>query len=271
MCSTWSASSSSTPPQAEVGRRTGELCQLCWDCLAFEETIDEAGQPRSSPMLVHDMPKVGVRGYRLPVGQAVVAVVRAQQARVQARYPNTATSLLALFPSVVRNARGTKAFSTSQFGQNFRSWVDSLAELAGPGGEAYDRSGITMYSFRHCYAQRHADAGAPVEVLAVCTRRLWDISLLEDVHPAAHRGTCRPEHEGGARGGDGATECVIAKRTMSSQFHALVPALSGLGEHVGRSFAAHQDGVARNCNGFEDLCPEGSEVLRLRRRLPAPG
>ena len=24
-----------------------------------------------------------------------------------------------------------------------------------------------MYSFRHCYAQRHADAGAPVEVLAV--------------------------------------------------------------------------------------------------------
>ncbi len=99
MCSTWSASSSSTPPQAEVGRRTGELCQLCWDCLAFEETIDEAGQPRSSPMLVHDMPKVGVRGYRLPVGQAVVAVVRAQQARVQARYPSTPTSLLALFPS----------------------------------------------------------------------------------------------------------------------------------------------------------------------------
>jgi hypothetical protein len=24
-----------------------------------------------------------------------------------------------------------------------------------------------MYSFRHCYAQRHADAGAPVEVLAI--------------------------------------------------------------------------------------------------------
>lgn len=153
--------------QAEVGRRTGELCQLRWECLAFEETLDEAGQLRSSPVLVHDMPKVGVRGYRLPVSQTVVEVVRAQQARVQARYPNTATSLLALFPSVVRNARGTKAFSTSQFGQNFRSWVDSLAELAGPGGEAYDRSGITMYSFRHCYAQRHADAGTPVEVLAI--------------------------------------------------------------------------------------------------------
>jgi len=153
--------------QAEVGRRTGELCQLRWDCLSFEETIDEAGQPRSSPVLVHDMPKVGVRGYRLPVGQAVVEVVRAQQARVQARYPSTPTSLLALFPSVVKNPRGTKPIITSSFGQNFRSWADSLAELAGPGGEPYDRSGISMYSFRHCYAQRHADAGTPVEVLAV--------------------------------------------------------------------------------------------------------
>ncbi|MDA8301836.1 MAG: tyrosine-type recombinase/integrase [Actinomycetota bacterium] len=152
--------------QAEVGRRTGELCQLRWDCLCFGEVLDELGQARPSPVLVHDMPKVGAKGHRLPVGEAVVEVVRAQQERVKKRYPGTPTSLLALFPSVVRNPRGTKSFSANAFAANFRTWVDSLPELLGPGGEPFYRSGITVYSFRHCFAQRHADAGTPVEVLA---------------------------------------------------------------------------------------------------------
>jgi hypothetical protein len=47
-----------------------------------------------------------------------------------------------------------------------RSWLAALARLLGPGDEPYDRSTITPYSFRHTYAQRHADAGTPVEVLA---------------------------------------------------------------------------------------------------------
>ncbi len=51
-------------------------------------------------------------------------------------------------------------------GNHFRTWVDGLAELLGPGGEVYDRSDITVYSFRHTYAQAHADGGTPVEVLA---------------------------------------------------------------------------------------------------------
>jgi Phage integrase family len=77
-----------------------------------------------------------------------------------------ACDILALFPSVVRNPRGTKSFSAKAFAANFRTWVESLPKLLGPGGEPFDRSGITVYSFRHCYAQRHADAGTPVEVLA---------------------------------------------------------------------------------------------------------
>lgn len=53
--------------QAAVGRRTGELCGLRHDCLAFDEILDEAGQLRPAPVLVHDMPKVNIRGYRLPI------------------------------------------------------------------------------------------------------------------------------------------------------------------------------------------------------------
>jgi hypothetical protein len=53
--------------QARVGRRPGELCRLAWDCLTTEEVLDEDGQSRAAPVLVHDMPKVGVRGLRLPI------------------------------------------------------------------------------------------------------------------------------------------------------------------------------------------------------------
>jgi integrase len=148
--------------QAQVGRRTGELCQLSWDCLSFDEVLDERGQIRSAPVQVHDMPKVFLQRYRLPIDQDAAEIIGAQQARVQERFPHTDTSLLALFPMVVKNSRGTKACSADLFGSHFRTWIDSLASLVGPGGEPYDRSELTVYSFRHTYAQRHADGVDPV-------------------------------------------------------------------------------------------------------------
>ena len=153
--------------QAEAGRRTGELCHLRWDCLAFDEVVDEAGQVRAAPVLVHDMPKVGVRGYHLPVGEDAAEVVRAQQARVKARFPATPTSQLALFPASQKNPRGVKPCHQATFAKWFRTWVDSLPRLLGPDGEPYDRTDLTPYSFRHSYAQRHADNGTPIEVLAI--------------------------------------------------------------------------------------------------------
>ncbi len=152
--------------EAEVGRRTGELCGLRFDCLAFDEVLDEAGRARPAPVLVHDMPKVGVRGYHLPISDGAAGIIRVQQAQVQGRYPDTPTPKLALFPAVVMNPRGTKACSVDYFGRVFRTWVDSLSELVGPGGEPYQRSAVITYSWRHCYAQRHADTGTPIEVLA---------------------------------------------------------------------------------------------------------
>lgn len=152
--------------QARVGRRTGELCGLGFECLAFEEIIGEAGQLRAAPVLIHDMPKVGVRGYRLPVDDETAEIIRAQQARVAARYPGAPTSALALFPGVMMNPRGTRACNVTTLEAHFRAWVDSLAELHGPGGESYDRSDVVIYSFRHSFAQRHADSGTPIEVLA---------------------------------------------------------------------------------------------------------
>lgn len=152
--------------EAEVGRRTGELCGLRWGCLAFDEVLDETGRTRPAPVLVHDMPKVGIRGYHLPISEQAAGTIRAQQARVRDRYPHTPAAQLALFPAPVMNPRGTKACSVDFFGKLFRVWVDSLPELVGPGGEPYQRSAVVIYSWRHCYAQRHADQGTPIEVLA---------------------------------------------------------------------------------------------------------
>ena len=152
--------------QARVGRRTAELCGLRWDCLRVEETLDENGSVRPAPVLVHDMPKVAVRRFRLPIDSHTAAIVGAQQARVRDRYPATPTSQLMLFPALARNPRGVKPFNRTTFAERLRVWVHELPRLAGPDGGDYDRTTITTYSFRHTYAQRHADAGTPVEVLA---------------------------------------------------------------------------------------------------------
>jgi integrase len=152
--------------QAWVGRRTGELCSLRFDCLAFDEVIDEAGRARPAPVLVHDMPKVGIRNYRLPIDQCAAGIICAQQARVRLRYPDSSTSQLALFPAVFKNPRGVKPVTTDFLVGHMHGWVTSLSELLGPGGKPYDRSEITPYSLRHSYAQRHVDNGTPIEVLA---------------------------------------------------------------------------------------------------------
>ena len=152
--------------QAWVGRRTGELCRLSWGCLVTEEVLDETGQVATAPVLVHDMPKVGVRGYRLPIDEDAAGIIQAQQARVRRRYPDTPDARLVLFPALVRNPRGVKPFNPITLADRLRTWVADLPRLIGPGGGEYERAGICPYSFRHTYAQRLADNGTPVEVLA---------------------------------------------------------------------------------------------------------
>lgn len=152
--------------QARIGRRTAELCGLRWDCLHAEEVLDEAGGIRPAPVLMHDMPKVAVRRFRLPIDSQAAGIVRVQQTRVRERHPDTPSAQLMLFPAVTRNPRGVKPFNRVTFAERLRVWVQQLTHLVGPDGRGYDRSAITPYSFRHTYAQRHADGGTPVEVLA---------------------------------------------------------------------------------------------------------
>ena len=59
-----------------------------------------------------------------------------------------------------------KPFNPITFCDRIRTWLRDLPRLVGPDGEDFDRTGISPYSFRHTFAQRLADQGVPIDVLA---------------------------------------------------------------------------------------------------------
>lgn len=156
---------------AGVGRRPSELCGLRFDCLDYDEHTGADGVVRRSPVLVHDMPKVGKVGFRLPIQGREAAIITAQQARVRSAYPHQRVDQLALFPRALKNPDGTKPITASGLALAVRGWVDGLAHLdaqePGADGRAapFPRQRVFPYAFRHTYAQRHADAGTPVDTL----------------------------------------------------------------------------------------------------------
>ena len=156
---------------AGVGRRTAELCSLRFACLDYDEHTGEDGQRRASPVLVHDMPKVLKAGCRLPIHDREAAIILAQQQKVRAAFPQTPAERLVLFPRPLKNPEGTKAIGTSQLQREMRAWVSALPRLDGPERDAagrpvpFPRELVIPYAFRHSFAQRHADAGTPVDTL----------------------------------------------------------------------------------------------------------
>ena len=153
--------------QAEVGRRTAELSGLPFDCLGYDEQVDGVGGPQSLPVLIHDMPKVHVKGRRLPIVEDTAVLICEQQAMVRDRFPDTPAAELPLFPTTKLNPRGVKSIESSLMAKKVRRWAVSLAPLRHPAtGEDFPAEKIHPYAFRHSYAQRHADGGTNLEVLA---------------------------------------------------------------------------------------------------------
>lgn len=157
--------------QAGVGRRTAELCGLRFDCLDYDERVSQDSKRVASPVLVHDMPKVGRVDYRLPIHDREAKIIIAQQARVQAMFPATAPERLVLFPRPLKNPDGTTAVLTGWLERVVRVWVDALPCLDGPDDDAsgrpspFPKDRVFPYAFRHSFAQRHADNGTDIDVL----------------------------------------------------------------------------------------------------------
>jgi len=142
----------------DTGRRPEDILNLPLDCLQR----DKGGEP----VLVYDNAKADRLGRRLPINEATAAVITAQQSRVKQRFPATPAGELKLLPSPRRNPDGRRPMTIAMLGDGNRRWVDTLGPLHSRDGAEFDKSKIVPYAYRHSYAQRHADAGVGIDVLA---------------------------------------------------------------------------------------------------------
>jgi hypothetical protein len=142
----------------DTGRRPEDILGLPLDCLDRDRD--------GAPVLVYDNIKADRLGRRLPVAEATAAVITAQQARTRARYPEQPPGTLRLLPAPRANPYGRKPMGISMLDERHRAWVKSLGPLRTRDGTEISATRLVPYAYRHTYAQRHADAGVPIDVLA---------------------------------------------------------------------------------------------------------
>ncbi|HUD16133.1 MAG TPA: tyrosine-type recombinase/integrase, partial [Acidimicrobiales bacterium] len=146
----------------DTGRRPGEVVSLKVGCV---EMIDGAHN------LIYDNHKAGRMRRRLPITAATAEIIGTWHAyRAGLLTPPSTAGWL--FPSpVLRSPQALGHLTSACVGVAFRTWVRQIpvidGELLGPDGTPlpFERSLIAPYALRHSYAQRHADAGVPVDVL----------------------------------------------------------------------------------------------------------
>ena len=141
----------------DTGRRPEDVVALPLDCLAQDAD--------GAPVLVYDNIKANRLGRRLPIPAATAQAIRAQQQHVRDCYPETPYGKLKLLPGGRGKHDGTRALTVPALAVAHREWADSLTLLL-PDGSPYDKARVIPYAYRHTYAQRHADAGVPIDVLA---------------------------------------------------------------------------------------------------------
>ena len=146
----------------DTGRRPGEVVSLKVGCI---EVIDGAHN------LIYDNHKAGRLRRRLPITSETAQAVVSWERR-RSELPDPPATHQWLFPSpLLRSRQALGHLGAGCVGRAFRAWVERIGtidgELLGPDGHpvAFDRSLIAPYALRHSYAQRHADAGVPVDVL----------------------------------------------------------------------------------------------------------
>ena len=151
----------------DTGRRPAEICTLEWDCLVR----DAAG----APVLVYDNSKAHRLQRRLPVSEHTATLITDQKLTVRERFPATPPAQLKLLPSRRLNPAGSRPITEDNLIGRHRIWLSSMGPLRRADSTEFDKAFITPYSYRHSYAQRHADAGVPIDVL----RELMDHTSMD--------------------------------------------------------------------------------------------
>lgn len=141
----------------DTGRRPDEICQLPLDCL------ERDGDGKY--VLVYTDYKENRLHRRLPIPDSTAHLVLDQQAAVRAAFPETDPGDLVLIPAASSNPHGAKSLRATGLTNMHRGWVDQVPPFVLPDGGVFPHAAVVAYAYRHTYAQRHADAGTPIEVL----------------------------------------------------------------------------------------------------------
>ncbi len=144
----------------DTGRRPREICSLRSNCL--EHSGDDYE-------LIWDNYKSKRHRRRLPITRETAQAVQ-EWLPVRSRLRTPPVSEGHLFPTITGDH--IDPYLTPGYPSRYlRRWVDAIPKLdsntTGPDGSPlpFDRTLIYPYAFRHSYAQRHADAGVPIDVL----------------------------------------------------------------------------------------------------------
>ena len=151
----------------DTGRRPAEICTLGWDCLVRDAD--------GAPVLVYDNAKAHRLRRRLPISEHTATLITDQKLAVRERFPATPPAQLRLLPSRRLNPAGSRPVTEDNLIGRHRIWLNSMGPLLRADNTEFDKTLITPYSYRHSYAQRHADAGVPIDVL----RELMDHTSMD--------------------------------------------------------------------------------------------
>ncbi|MDF3142846.1 MULTISPECIES: tyrosine-type recombinase/integrase [unclassified Streptomyces] len=146
----------------DTGRRPEEAARLRRGCV---QRVD------GKPTLIYDNLKRRRYGRRLPTTEDTARDIETWEKKLSG-LPVRALAQEWLFPAPGPNRTRRGHMSAHHFSAKiFRTWVDSIPVLLDEGLDEhgnpmpYDRAEIVLYGLRHAYAQRHADAGVPVDHL----------------------------------------------------------------------------------------------------------
>lgn len=150
---------------AHTGRRPGEICNLAADCLRYEEEPAPDGGTRRRPVLRYLREKPPSKWLSLPINQDTAKLIEAQQRRLRSRFPDVEFSKLPLLPRRRTNPTGRLPMDSATLSFRVSKWVKAMPALLYEDGGAFSRHDVYLYALRHSYAQRHADAGVPLDTL----------------------------------------------------------------------------------------------------------
>lgn len=146
-----------------TGRRLDEVMSLKRECLRYNDNGETS--------LVYDNRKARRLRRWLPIDRDTAAVIERWQQHVD-QLTVLPDLRVWLFPSPATRVRRKRGYYRGDsFNAAFNAWKHTippihyggLAEDGSP--REFDKDLIHTHAFRHTYAQRHADAGTPVDVL----------------------------------------------------------------------------------------------------------